>query len=149
MRANAMIRIRESDLSRFSLLSTMKSCTIVVVVGVLTSFFSSALSLRPLCNKPTTSTIRRTHGNRNHPHPRYAAPTFPSKRFLAAATTRASSSSDDPWTKPRLHNAAAFRSAAILMALFGAGYAAPNPLLTPTLSAILHVTAFATWYVIE
>lgn len=52
------------------------------------------------------------------------------------------------WTKKRLHNTPAFRSAAILGALVAAGASASSPLmlLSNKSLAILHVLSFGTWF---
>lgn len=52
------------------------------------------------------------------------------------------------WTKPRLHNTAAFRSAALLGALAAAGYASNSPLalLSAQATAALHLLSYAAWF---
>jgi hypothetical protein len=62
-------------------------------------------------------------------------PTAPSDENSAAETE---------WTKPRLHNSAAFRSAAILGALALASQSPVQP--SAAVSAYVHVLAFGTWF---
>ena len=52
-----------------------------------------------------------------------------------------------PWTQPRLHNTAAFRSVAILGAIAAAGLASPTQsVLSAQAGAVLHLFSFSTWF---
>jgi Domain of unknown function (DUF4149) len=55
---------------------------------------------------------------------------------------------DEEWTKARLHNTNAFRSAAILGAVAAAGLATKSPLnlLSAQGTALLHLLSFSTWF---
>lgn len=55
---------------------------------------------------------------------------------------------EEAWTKPRVHNTAAFRSLAILGALAAAGYSSHSPLarLSAQATAALHLFSYATWF---
>lgn len=52
------------------------------------------------------------------------------------------------WTKKRLHNTQAFRSAAILAALAAAGLSSKSPIATAgsAAGAVLHELSFSTWF---
>ena len=53
----------------------------------------------------------------------------------------------EPWTKPRLHNTAAFRSAAVLGAVAAAGFSTTNAaVLSSRSAAALHLLSYASWY---
>lgn len=61
-----------------------------------------------------------------------------------ASSASAEDSEPEEWTKQRLHNTAAFRSAAILSAL---ALASQSPVsLSASTTASLHVLAFGTWF---
>lgn len=62
--------------------------------------------------------------------------------------TTTMSGNDEQWTKPRLHNTAAFRSLAILGALAAAGVSSKSPLalLSAQSMAALHLFSYATWF---
>lgn len=51
-----------------------------------------------------------------------------------------------PWTEPRSHNTAAFRSVAILAAISAAGLASPKALLSAQATAALHLFSYSTWF---
>jgi Domain of unknown function (DUF4149) len=69
----------------------------------------------------------------------------PSSSSLTGGSS--SSSNTTPWTQPRLHNTAAFRSVAILGALAAAGLASPTQaVLSAQARAVLHLFSFSTWF---
>lgn len=66
---------------------------------------------------------------------------FPSAHLAAQATA-----STEEWTKPRLHNTNAFRSAAILGAIGIAGMSTPMEAVSSTVLATTHLLSFATLF---
>ena len=66
----------------------------------------------------------------------------------STATPSTMSGNEEQWTKPRLHNTAAFRSLAILGALAAAGVSSKSPLtlLSAQSTAALHLFSYATWF---
>lgn len=50
------------------------------------------------------------------------------------------------WTKPRLHNSPAFRSAAILTVLALASQTAPLGFISPSTMGSVHVLSYGTWF---
>lgn len=68
--------------------------------------------------------------------------------FSSAAMGDTDDQKKDEWTKPRVHNTAAFRSIAILGAITAAGLSSNSPLslLSAQAKASLHLFSYATWF---
>jgi len=101
--------------------------------------------------QPTNSlkTTKQSFGRRLQKAP-VAAPSVSPKSALFSATGMGSDEKETAaaWTKPRLHNSAAFRSVAILGAIAAAGWTTNSPLarLSSQATASLHLFSYATWF---
>jgi hypothetical protein len=111
----------------------------ILLIGLL----SSTHSWQP--NSVFRATARGVE--RTRPLPK---PVHPSPLFSAASSVPDVTGSDiedtTEWTKQRLHNTAAFRSAAILGALALAFTKSPVKLLSGQASASVHILSFGTWF---
>ena len=77
-------------------------------------------------------------------------PSNPAVRISALFSASSMAGGDDKkeeWTKPRLHNTAAFRSVAILGAITAAGVSTTSmAVLSAQATAALHLLSFSTWF---
>jgi len=84
------------------------------------------------------------------PQPTPSNPAVRISALFSASSPPASSSMGgdrkEEWTKPRIHNTAAFRSVAILGAITAAGVSTPMARLSAQATAALHLFSFSTWF---
>jgi hypothetical protein len=117
-----------------------------VFTGILLiALLSSTHSWQP--NSVLRAAARGIEGTRLLPKPVHSSPLFSSVPSPSTTDVTESDSEDTTeWTKQRLHNTAAFRSAAILGALALAFTKSPVKLLSGQASASVHVLSFGTWF---